>query len=402
MNQKDNSIAVVMGDIDLLRPLGLAKIPCAVVADRGALPRYSRYAKYVIEWTDPWNEPEKSVEKLVDFATQQKTKPVLFYESDADLLLVSRYRQQLGEVFRFVVPDAELTEDLVDKLKFQRLAEQLSLPVPKTKVFSEDSSLSVNQTTLNFPVIVKPLTRKSAEWSPIAGLSKAVRIETEEELNKFRFLCSADGIEFLAQELIPGDESSIESYHVYVDQNGDIAGDFTGKKIRTYPKYFGQSCALTISDAPDVADLGRELVQKLNLRGLAKFDFKRAPDNKLYLLEVNPRFSLWHHLGAVAGVNLPLLVYCDLVGLPRPSFGVAKTGTNWCRLWQDVSSARVDGIPFLKWIIWALKCEAKPGVSLDDPLPLLGAAFWRAFYKVTPKSFHWKGVRLRATKSGLN
>ena len=43
----------------------------------------------------------------------------------------------------------------------------------------------------------------------------------------------------------------------------------------------------------------------LGLRGVAKLDFKRTAAGELVLLEVNPRFNLWHLPGAVAGVNLP-------------------------------------------------------------------------------------------------
>ena len=38
-------LACVMGDMDLLRPLGLARIPCVVVARPGAAPRFSRFAR---------------------------------------------------------------------------------------------------------------------------------------------------------------------------------------------------------------------------------------------------------------------------------------------------------------------------------------------------------------------
>ena len=48
-------------------------------------------------------------------------------------------------------------------------------------------------------------------------------------------------MEVLAQELIPGPETCIESYHVYVDGEGEVVGQFTGKKIRTYPERFGMA-----------------------------------------------------------------------------------------------------------------------------------------------------------------
>src|SRR5688572_13269150 len=107
MNDSEEPIAVVLGDIDMLNPLGRAGIRCAVCADRGTLPRYSRYAKELIEWFDPWEKPDKLVETLVAFGSNQSTKPILFYESDAELLMISRHRARLGEVFRFVIPDPE-------------------------------------------------------------------------------------------------------------------------------------------------------------------------------------------------------------------------------------------------------------------------------------------------------
>src|SRR5204862_256885 len=132
---------------------------------------------------------------------------------------------------------------------------------------------------LRFPVIVKPLTRRPMQWAPIGGDGKARRVNSAAELcNLWPRLAAAD-IPLLVQELVPGDETAIESYHVYVDLSGTVVADFTGKKIRTYPQAFGDSTALTTTHAADVLELGRDIVRRLDLRGVAKFDFKRAPDD---------------------------------------------------------------------------------------------------------------------------
>ena len=55
------------------------------------------------------------------------------------------------------------------------------------------------------------------------------------------------------------------------------------------------------------------------LTGVAKLDFKRDRSGKLHLFEINPRFTLWHHAAAIAGVNIPALVYADLTGAPWPA-----------------------------------------------------------------------------------
>ncbi|MBI1868483.1 MAG: ATP-grasp domain-containing protein [Methylocystis sp.] len=364
-----------MGDMDLLRPIALAGIPCAVVMRPGAPSLYSRFAQSSFCWDDFSENVEELVDRLVRFGAAQPERPVLFYEEDTQLLLVSRHRERLAQAFRFVVADAALVEDLVDKARFQALAERLRLPVPTTHRFHPAGSTPA-ELGLRFPVIIKPLWRLQM-WNDLWGRRKALHAETPDALRALWPQLAAMGIDLLAQELIPGSEEHIESYHVYVDERGDIAGEFTGRKIRTYPVSYGHTTALMITDAADVTEQGRAIVRKLNLSGVAKLDFKRGPDGKLYLLEINPRFNLWHHAGAIAGVNLPALVYADLLGLPRPVAAQARAGVRWCRMWTDLPAARACGVPLTTWLPWALRCEAKSSVSWDDPAPLLRATLAR-------------------------
>jgi predicted ATP-grasp superfamily ATP-dependent carboligase len=305
---------------------------------------------------------------------------VLFYEEDRELLLISRYRERLSRHFRFVAPDPVLVEDLVDKGRFQALARRLELPVPAARVL--DPSMDPVPLDLEFPVALKPLVRRVDQWTPIGGAAKALRLDTPLSLVSYWPRLVRAGIPVLLQQLIPGPETSIESYHVYVDEYGETVGEFTGRKIRTWPPAYGDSTALVITDSPAVTTLGRDLVRRLGLRGVAKFDFKRAPDGRLYLLEINPRFTLWHHLGARAGVNIPALVYADLAGLPRAGMRQARAGARWCKPWDDVSAARAAGISFLRWLPWALSCEAMRVVAWDDPMPFVRGVLWRVMSRV--------------------
>ena len=376
----EQPLACVIGDMDLLRPLGLANIPCAAVAPPGAPPRYSRFTRAVVEWADPSDESGALVDKLIHFARGQSKKPVLFYEGDWDLLLISRHRGRLASYFHFVVPDGALVEDLVDKARFRTLARTLGLPVPpSTQVHT--ASADPDDVDLAYPLILKPLTRRTATWRPIftelnQSEAKALEVRSREELTELWPRLASSGVELLAQELIEGPETNIESYHAYVDRDGSIVASFTGRKIRTYPKGYGHSTALEITASAEVASLGADLIQRLDLRGVAKLDFKRSPEGTLYLLEVNPRFSLWHHPGAEAGVNLPALVYDDMVEGTRRSTGPAEPGVRWCRLLNDVKAAREEGISFLRWLPWAMTCDARATLAWDDPLPFLRGVLW--------------------------
>jgi len=355
-----------------------------VAAQPGDPARYSRFARVVLDWADAWDRPEALLESLERFGAAQATPPVLFYEEDRELLVVSRNRERLRRHYRFVVPAAELVEDLVDKGRFQALAQRLDLPVPAARVL--DPCADPVPLDLPFPVVLKPLVRRGDRWTPIAGGAKALQIDSPVTLASLWPRLAEAGIPVLLQQLIAGPETSIESYHVYVDEPGNTVGEFTGRKIRTWPTSHGDSTALVTTDAPDVMALGRDLVRRLDLRGVAKFDFKRAPDGRLYLLEVNPRFTLWHHLGARAGVNVPALVYADLVGEPRAPTRHARAGVHWCKPWDDVAAARAAGISFLRWLPWALRCEAMRVVAWDDPMPFVRGTLWRIMSRV----FRWR------------
>jgi len=381
----NSTLACVLGDMDLVRPLGLAGIKCAVAVQPGAAPRYSRYTSHVIEWASPWENPNALVDSLIDFAKTQSERPVLFYESDGELLLVSRNRERLGKYFRFVVADAVLVEDLVDKERFQKLAEKFSLPVPRARHLQPHEPFKTEDLELVFPIVVKPLTRRPELWRSVTELGKALRVNTAEELRQLWPRLAASGIELLAQELIDGPETQIESYHVYIDDRGDIVGEFTGRKIRTYPLEHGDSTALETTDAGDVRELGRTISQQIGLRGVAKFDFKRSPDGKLFLLEINPRFNLWHHLGALAGANLPALVYNDLTGTSRSESTNVRAGLSWTRVWQDAQAVHAAGQSMAQWLKWTSHCEAKRLLSWDDPMAFIGAALWKLRDKLKSK-----------------
>ena len=364
-----------MGEIDLVHALALAAIRSAVFIDPGNPARYSRWTAHVLDWVDTWLHPETAVEALLRFGRAQPVPPVLFYDGDWDLLLVSRHRDELRPTFSFVVADAELVEDLVDKRRFQALAERLELPVPRGRRVPPGGNPS--DVDLRFPVVAKPLTRQRATWSPLTA-AKAMRAEHPKGLRDLVEAARSAGVELLVQEEVPGPESRIASYHVYVDEAGETVAEFTGRKLRTYPAGYGYTTSLEITDDPDTARLGRELTERLALRGVAKFDFKRDDDGRLHLLEINPRFNLWHHAGAIAGVNLPGFVYADLAGRPRPPARSARAGVRWCSVRHDLPAARQAGLNLHRWLASLARSDVTSGFSWKDPLPLPRALIWRA------------------------
>jgi D-aspartate ligase len=376
-------IAVVLGEIDLVRALHIGGVRCAVAASPGDPARYSRAVSHVLERVHPARDPEGMLARLLEFARAQPEPPVLFFDGDWDLLLVSRERERLAGAFRFAIADPALVESLVDKSRFRELALTHDLPVPPSQLLPAGGS-APSDLDLRFPLVVKPLTRRRATWQTLAS-TKAVPVDSVPDLERVVAQLGGDGVDAIAQEAVPGGEDRIESYHVYVDAAGAIVGEFTGRKLRTLPRQYGYSTALVITDQGDVRDLGRSVIEKIGLRGVAKLDFKRAPDGRLWLLEVNPRFSLWHHPGAVAGVNLPLMVYADLAGRPRPRSQRARPGVRWCVVRDDFRAARAHGIGLRRWLGFLARCEAVSGFARQDPWPLARAAIARLTALASPR-----------------
>jgi predicted ATP-grasp superfamily ATP-dependent carboligase len=361
-----------MGDVDLVRALGMAGIRSACVTRPGWPADRSRFVSQRVEWADNWGDPEHLLENVLRYAGSQPEKPPLFYQHDGDLMFVSRYRDELRPHFRFTIARADLIEQCVDKTLFVVLATRLGLPIPRSAVLWPGVQRELPRLDLKMPLVIKPLTRRDEWWRPIAGGAKAVEIDTQEEFEREWPRFAEAGVDLVVQELIPGDEDRIESYHCYVDSEGKFAAEFTGRKVRTLPPRYGGTTACVITDQHDVIEIGRECVERIGLRGVAKLDFKRGPDDRLHLLEVNPRFNLWHLPGAAAGVNIPAVVYADLTERPRPRIGPVRAGVRYSVPWHDFRAARESGTSIARWAAWQAGCETRHNVALDDPMPFVG------------------------------
>jgi predicted ATP-grasp superfamily ATP-dependent carboligase len=371
-----------MGNTDLVRPLVASGARCAAIAKSGAPVRYSRFVSSVVDWPeDSKGDDEQILRRLLDFSARQPEPPVLFYQSDGFLLFLVRHRDRLSSGFRFISADPEQVVDLIDKARFNEVATSLGLGVPATAVLNPAVQDMPTTEEMPYPVIVKPLMRSYGYWDSVEELRKVLRVDTPVQMRALWPRLAAMGQDVLAQQLISGPETMIESYHVYVDDRGEIVGEFTGKKVRTHPVEYGQSTALMITDEADVIAEGRKAIEALGLRGVAKIDFKRDPAGRLWLLEVNPRFNLWHYPGALAGVNLPALVYADLTGQPRPAVGPVRAGVCWSHPW-DFLAAREWGVPLGEWLSWTRRCEARSLLSRDDPMPMIGRFFWQVRRKL--------------------
>lgn len=335
--------AVLCGDTNMLRCFDGTGIPTALVAfDHDNMALYSRQTREKHVIASPRLDPDQCLEGLLALGSTLVDRPVLYYGDDAALLLVSRHREILARHYRFLMPDADCIEALANKLQFAQLARRLDLPAPRTMLAGEINDLQEVETKLSLPCILKP--NSHVGWftsEPVMAEGgrpqKVLRASTRGDLRRLHDRMKDYTHDFLIQEYVPGGDDCIYSFHAYLNARSEPLAHYVGRKIRTYPKHSGVSTYLQLVHEPELVRLGLEILQKLRFVGVAKLDFKRDPVRQRFLLlEINPRFCLWNHLGAACGINLPMVAYRDLVGESVPPQTEYRTDVRWLSFGDDL------------------------------------------------------------------
>jgi len=365
---------VLLGGLDILRALGHAGIPAIVASlERRTPAMASRHCAGIVA-LPPGVGRDAVVETLARagrwLAGEYGAPVPLFYDNDDRLALVQDYRQALGKHFALLLNEPALADALLDKSRFQSLAESRGLPVPRRIPWDELASEAG-------PVLVKPKTRTGWENSPVrqqlfGGAGKARVFACGAQAHGERLVRQlAEQLTF--QEYVPGDDSSIWSYHGFAAPSGEVLEWFVGRKIRTYPALTGDSSYLRVAREPELERLGSEIAARLPLAGVFKMDFKRsATSGRFYLFEINTRFNLWHHLGARNGVNLTRVAYDYLTLGERPIHREARLTYRWLSLHYDRLARREAKLGTLRWL-WSLVRAPKVYAifSWRDPAPFV-------------------------------
>lgn len=387
--------ALVLGRIGIVRSLGREGIQVALAREGSMVfERASRYCQEFIYLPSLVSNLDKALEVLEQYGERQDVKPVAFFNGESDVLFFSKYRKRLGEYFRIILAPHDLIISLIDKAKFAKLAEKHDLPVPKTIIPQTQEDFFKAAERVGYPCILKPISQRrwhTPEIINAIGLCKAMLINGPEELKGIlKILPRVDGRE-MVQEYIPGDDQQHFDFHAYLDRMGNPRGALVGHKIRTYPIHFGQGCYTHYVEEPRVANTCLESLRKIGYTGAANINVKRHAETRVdYILEINPRFSLWTIIDSRCGVNLPLLLYYDAVGSYLPVMKPHGAPRRWLWFGSDIKAMNAywacgELTPW-QWLrsFFTQKGEIEFHVfSWDDPLPLV--AYWwisiRSFWR---------------------
>src|SRR6185369_14650288 len=196
---------ILLGGVNVVRALGIAGIPVVIATqDRRAPSTASRYCKGVLE-LPPLAERDAVVATLVQAAARYGARLPLFYDNDDRLTLVQDYRAALAPHFALLLNEPGLADALLEKSRFQALAERTGLPVPRC---IEWPALDAERG----PVLVKPRTRTAWDNSSIrlqlfGGAGKARVFANGREARANALVAQlAASLQF--QEYVPGGDDA--------------------------------------------------------------------------------------------------------------------------------------------------------------------------------------------------
>ena len=239
-------------------------------------------------------------------------KPVLFLTEEASLNIVLQHRQQLEEHFTIPIAASDLILDLMDKAKFQQLAEQHHAPIPKSAVISKESDVRRELGDFPFPAALKPISKHKAYSR---NFKKAYKITSLTELiERCRQIFSEiPGQEMILQQWIEGSDSNIYFCLQNIAPDGRLVSSFCGRKIRSWPTRVGgtASCTNATEHIEELTETTYKFFSDVGYHGIGGIEYK-LDDNSGKLLMIEPtvgRTDLQHEITTLCGVHQLLEVF---------------------------------------------------------------------------------------------
>ena len=303
---------------------------------------------------------------------------ILLAMSDDALEFIIANREGLRLRYTLDDADAQLQRDFLDKRRTLEMADAAGIDAPRHWKIAGEKDLQAIRGKIDFPAVVKPV--QSHSFIKIFRKKLFIVKEGFEELRDKVHLAWANDIDVFIVEMIPGPDTALTSYYTYRLEGGAKLFYFTKSVIRRWPVNRGNACYHKTGWLPETAAAGEKFFDSVGLMGLGNIEFKRdGRDGKLKIIEVNARFTAAQELVRRAGVPIDLMIYCHLTGQALPA---TEQSSRELRFWYPFR----DFLSFLE--LWkrrelslfgwlrsiASTAHVFPLVSLEDPVPIFGAA----------------------------
>jgi predicted ATP-grasp superfamily ATP-dependent carboligase len=313
----------------------------------------------------------------------------LFPTCDENAILAASHFDTLREWFIYPQQKPSLASSLVSKKQMYFLAKQHDIPTPEAIFPQSIEDVARFCETAKFPVTAKGID--GARLKRLVGAGVVIARDRSEILALYQSLDESECTNVMLQEYIPGGDDSIWMFNGYFDSDSNCRFGITGRKLRQYPPYTGQT-SLGICQRNDfVYNTTVRWMKELGYKGMLDLGYRYdARDGQYKILDVNPRIGATFRLFVDRnGMDVARAMYLDLTGQPIPH-AASREGRKWVVEDADIGSAlryhRDGKLTVAQWLKSLPGIEEAAYFAADDLRPFWNMCARSISYKLQKKN----------------
>jgi D-aspartate ligase len=313
------NVAVSGGSLAIARTLGRLGVSAYLITGmRSRTPvSVSRYWCNTIRWD--FSQPEdRTVAFLAqvgrELGARHGASPVLLTAEDWPAVFIERQAAALEREFRFPKTAQPTIHRLADKWTMNGLATDHDIPTPRTSFPQSPADVDDFLDATPFPIVLKaadPYRSHVPEKRILTSRHELMSLVEREQ--------SFGPLNFVLQEYIPGDATSVWMCNGYFGVRDAASYVFTGRKIRQASP-MGVALLSVCLPNKTVEAQTRSFMTSVGYRGCVGIGYRYDQrDGQFKLLDVNARVSgVFRLFSAADGMDLVRACYLDLTGQDPP------------------------------------------------------------------------------------
>ncbi len=241
------------------------------------------------------------IDDILNFSIHHKIDSIISLH-DLELPLLAKHKSRFEDNgIHVIVSDPEVIDIAFDKYRTHQFLEAIGLNSPKTYITLQDAEEALMTDELSFPLILKP--RWGSASIGIESVDTIEELKLAYQLLKIKLdksILKKSASDFskviLIQKQLPGSEFGLDIVN-------DLDGNYIGTFVRRKLKMRAGETDKAVSVIDERFNTIGEIIGK-NLKHIGNLDCDVFEVNdKLYVLELNPRFGGGYPFSHEAGVN---------------------------------------------------------------------------------------------------
>lgn len=343
-------------------------------------------------------------------------KGVLFPSGDLNVAVVSEHRALLHDHFHFALPSKEVVQLFLNKKAFYQFAMRKGFCIPQTFFPVGPEEVGGIAERIAYPCLIKPF-QPNATWRRTFDTRLFVADSPPMLISLYDHLFRVHQ-DLIIQEYMPGPDSELYWGVAYLDKDREPLAVWTGRKLRQYPRRFGTATLAESRWEPRVAQEAVSILQAMGHRGYGVVEFKRDRRDGRFKITEATGGRTWfpHGLVTRSGLNLPFIMYCDLLDLDVQVPTHYEEGIKWIHEERDLKTVFLYFLPERELSLWSWIRSYRGKrtyayAAWDDPMPLCTAMdrvfraasrrLWRRLFVSQPERLRHAGKKPTAMEDLL-